>query len=543
MTLILSVSSSGNNTEHEILEHKFNESGGTIGRRVSNDWVLPDENRHLSGSHATIEYEKGHYFIVDTSTNGVFINGSAKSLGRGKRQELEDGFQLMMGTFNISVAIKEEEEVDSVDNSVEERKEELFADLVDDPINDLDPLPAQEILTIEEVNDIPVGVGSDDPFFEFGEFTSSDDDSVDDNHFNEDKRVESNIPELGSFFKPAEIKSIPENTSPVEIPEITGNLKEEIDPFTNEVEEEQSASIIPDDWGEKSSEDDAFDDLFSGIDDPFAEKGDPFALTEINDFSKVKAPLLAEEEEPKEKAVNVMPPPRKKKVSDNKEQAVQNEKSASGDTDESFFSTNNSALASGSASAFLKGLGVDETLFSVGFSEKELFLAGKLLRTALQGTMEVLQSRAEIKNEMRMDMTTIQPIQNNPIKFAVNVDEALKKIFLQKDTSYMDPEQAMNEAFDDIKSHQIAVISGIQASLVSVLKRFEPENLVERLEKESPISANIPIHRKAKLWDKFESLYDTIESEAEDDFNRLFGQEFAKAYDEQVAQLEKQRGE
>lgn len=541
MTLILSVTSSGNNTEHEILEHEFKESGGTIGRRMSNAWVLPDENRHLSGSHATVEYEKGHYFIVDTSTNGVFLNGNAKPVGRGVRQELEDGFQLMMGTFNISVAIKKEKEAVLVDNSAEDGGEGLFADLVDDPMNDVDSLPVQEIPAIEEMNEIPAEVGSDDPFFEFGEFTSSDDDSMDNSHLNEDKVVESNIPELGSFFKPAEIKSNPQDSSPVGIPEITGNLKESIDPFTKEVEQEQSSSMIPDDWGEKPSEDDAFDDLFSGIDDPFTEKADPFALTEINDFSKVKAPLLDEKKE--EKVVNVMPPPRRKKEDSNKEQSVRNEKPASGNTDESYFSTNSSALPSGSASAFLKGLGVDETLFGVGFSEQELFLAGKLFRTALQGTMEVLQSRAEIKNEMRMDMTTIQPIQNNPIKFAVNVDEALKKMFLQENTSYMDPEQAMNEAFDDIKSHQIAVISGIQASLVSVLKRFEPENLVERLEKESPISANIPIHRKAKLWDKFESLYDTIESEAEDDFNRLFGQEFAKAYDEQVAQLEKQRGE
>jgi type VI secretion system protein len=140
-----------------------------------------------------------------------------------------------------------------------------------------------------------------------------------------------------------------------------------------------------------------------------------------------------------------------------------------------------------------------------------------------------------------MDMTTIQPIQNNPIKFAINIEEALTKLLIEKNKSYMGAEEAMKEAYDDIKSHQVAVISGIQASLVYVLKRFEPENLIERLEKESPVSANIPIHRQAKLWNKFEELYDTIESEAEDDFNRLFGQEFAKAYDEQVALLKKER--
>jgi len=163
------------------------------------------------------------------------------------------------------------------------------------------------------------------------------------------------------------------------------------------------------------------------------------------------------------------------------------------------------------------------------------------LRRAIAGTTEVLQSRAEIKNEMRMDMTTIQPMQNNPIKFAIDTDEAIRKLLAQDKKSYMDPEQAMDEVYDDITSHQIAIISGIQASLSYVLKRFEPENLVTRFEEDNPISANIPVHRKAKLWEAFEKLYDAIEAEAEDDFNRLFGQEFSKAYDQQVEILKKKR--
>ena len=174
-------------------------------------------------------------------------------------------------------------------------------------------------------------------------------------------------------------------------------------------------------------------------------------------------------------------------------------------------------------------------------SEQQLFLAGKLFRRAIKGTVGVLQSRAEIKNEMRMDMTTIQPIQNNPIKFAIDIDEVISKLLMQDNKSYMDPEQAMDEVYDDITCHQLAIISGIQASLSHVLKRFEPKTLITRFEEDNPISASIPVHRKAKLWEAFEKLYDTIESEAEDDFNRLFGQEFAKAYDEQVEILKKKR--
>jgi len=190
---------------------------------------------------------------------------------------------------------------------------------------------------------------------------------------------------------------------------------------------------------------------------------------------------------------------------------------------------------------FAKGLGLSETDFKDGLSEQQFFLAGKLLRRAIEGTIEVLQSRAEIKKEMRMDKTTIQPIQNNPIKFAINTDEAIIQLLSHDKKLYMDPEQAMDEVYDDITSHQIAIISGIQASLKHVLKRFEPENLITRFEEDNPISANIPVHRKAKLWEAFERLYEAIETEAKDDFNRLFGQEFSKAYDQQVDLLKKKR--
>jgi predicted component of type VI protein secretion system len=67
-----------------------------------------------------------------------------------------------------------------------------------------------------------------------------------------------------------------------------------------------------------------------------------------------------------------------------------------------------------------------------------------------------------------------------------------------------------------------------------VLKRFHPEHLEQRLQKKSPIGVNIPIRKQAMLWNLFEDLYDEIETEAQDDFSRLFGRAFAKAYDDHL---------
>lgn len=549
MSLTLNVTSSNNHAIEEQIAYDFSESGGTIGRRLSNTWVLPDENRHLSGSHARIEFEKGNYYIIDTSTNGVFINGNAKPLGSETRQVLEDGFQLIMGTYTIDVSVSNDSEATSGNTGNQDLNEEgLFADLVDEPNDNADSLPLKDILVKENTSPISVDAGSEDPFFEFGEF-SSDDDVINKAPSEPPKRIENDqIPELDSFFQPAKVKHVNSVGS--------SSAKEKIEESvaSGVFEEDSDVSLIPDDWN-LSDNDDPFDDMLSGLgdsrkediplkkeeitpaeeeavsndDDPFDEllagTGDSFVITEVRPPPRKKST-----------------PPKRKEVAPEEEKGTSKEEVAKIQQKESINSLKSSEFKpSTSLSPFFEGVGIDEKLLGSSFSEEHLFLAGKLFRSAIQGTMEVLQSRAEIKNEMRMDMTVIQPIRNNPIKFAAGADEALRKLFTLDNKSYMDSEEAMMEAYDDIKSHQVAVISGIQASLVYVLKRFEPENLIRRLEKESPISANIPIHRKAKLWDKFEELYETIESEAEDDFNRLFGQEFANAYEKQVTLLKKER--
>lgn len=84
---------------------EFRACGGTIGRSPSNDWVLSDDDRYLSGRHAIIDYQGGTYYIIDTSRNGVYVNASDTPVGQGHPQRLFDGDQLRMGEFQINVEI------------------------------------------------------------------------------------------------------------------------------------------------------------------------------------------------------------------------------------------------------------------------------------------------------------------------------------------------------------------------------------------------------------------------------------------------------
>lgn len=83
----------------------FRENGGTIGRSLQNDWILPDPDRFISARHATIDFKGGIYYLVDTSTNGVYINGDCEPIGKGNPRRLFNGDTLRFGDFEITVTI------------------------------------------------------------------------------------------------------------------------------------------------------------------------------------------------------------------------------------------------------------------------------------------------------------------------------------------------------------------------------------------------------------------------------------------------------
>ena len=84
---------------------EYHESGGTIGRSLQNDWILPDPDRFISGRHATIDFKGGMYYLADTSSNGVYVNNEIEPIGKGNPRRLFDGDHLRLGDFEIAVSV------------------------------------------------------------------------------------------------------------------------------------------------------------------------------------------------------------------------------------------------------------------------------------------------------------------------------------------------------------------------------------------------------------------------------------------------------
>jgi len=188
--------------------------------------------------------------------------------------------------------------------------------------------------------------------------------------------------------------------------------------------------------------------------------------------------------------------------------------------------------------ALAEGLGLSRSVLDEVSLPELLENIGRIVRSNVEGAMSVLRARAQMKSEFRMSQTMIRPVENNPLKFSVNTEEALRHIIAPRPNSgYLSPVTAFREANEDTEAHMLAVMVGMQSALKAVLQRFKPENLEQRLH-QSALLDKVPLYRQAKSWELFTELYSEISNEVEDDFQQLFGRAFSQAYEAQIRRLD-----
>lgn len=161
---------------------------------------------------------------------------------------------------------------------------------------------------------------------------------------------------------------------------------------------------------------------------------------------------------------------------------------------------------------------------------------GKVLRIVVEGMVEVLRARADIKDEFRVSMTRLKATDNNPLKLATTTDDALNKLFVNVDSSYQDPVKAFQEGFDDIKNHQMAMLVGMRAGFRAVMASFDPTKLEETFDKGLMRSSMLEVVNKTKYWNLYRKNYEDLGDE-EQSFRYLFGDVFAEAYEAHMAIL------
>jgi type VI secretion system FHA domain protein len=161
---------------------------------------------------------------------------------------------------------------------------------------------------------------------------------------------------------------------------------------------------------------------------------------------------------------------------------------------------------------------------------------GAILKVVVSGVMDVLRSRQQIKDEFRMRATRFQPADNNPLKFSANVSDALHNLLVKRNPAYLGPVEAFEDAFDDLRNHQLAMLAGMRVAFEAMLAEFDPERLqpqFERRIKKSLLGGG----PEAQYWEMYREKVRDLTKDVEASFRDLFGDRFVSAYEEQLDRL------
>jgi type VI secretion system protein ImpI len=81
----------------------------------------------------------------------------------------------------------------------------------------------------------------------------------------------------------------------------------------------------------------------------------------------------------------------------------------------------------------------------------------------------------------------------------------------------------------------------MRAGFDSLLERFDPSSLQESFDRQAKRGGLLSLASKMKYWEVYAEWFAELASDREETFRRLFGEEFARAYEDQLERLKRSR--
>ena len=450
----------------------FGQSGGSIGRGDDCDWVLAAPG--ISRVHAVVRCIHGLYFLEDRSTNGMLRNGV--QMARGEPVTLADGDRLQLDSFELVARVVDaQQSTPTIDTQAAFDSDRTI--MVSPPPSVAAPSQSP---TAANVN--AYSAGRVDDFWDFGLGASASTMPASNTGPGSAAELDDASWDFAVASPPASMPSMPAaGTTAVDAGADLDALlagfggaaaAPQLDPLQLFDPPPMAAATASDHWNHTPSTAGHYQPPRNDV--PAALLPEEWDLTQGNfSGSPVTAPIASP------------PPP--------------------------------SAVAPPAA----QPLPAD---------------VEAILRIVVDGVMDVLRARAEIKNTFRLPVTIIQRSENNPLKFAATPDEAMRRL-LQPDGAFLSGTEAFDDAFDDIRCHQMAMLSGMRAAFESLLAHFSPE----RIERDADANGRRLFAGKGRCWDRYRDEFARAAKDPDSAFRMLFGDEFARAYEAQLGRLKSAR--
>jgi len=177
-----------------------------------------------------------------------------------------------------------------------------------------------------------------------------------------------------------------------------------------------------------------------------------------------------------------------------------------------------------------RGANVPEQTFAQD-SQRLAEELGILLRLVTENLRQLLNARLQAKRLARVsNQTTIEALNNNPLKFSPSTEDALSIMFGPTTASYLNAQQAIEEGFGDLKEHQVRTYAAMQQALAMIVADLDPQAIETATEADRGLTRVIG-SRKARLWDAFLARWQAKTRGQDGGLVDVFMQYFAECYD------------
>jgi FHA domain-containing protein len=187
--------------------------------------------------------------------------------------------------------------------------------------------------------------------------------------------------------------------------------------------------------------------------------------------------------------------------------------------------------------AFLRGAGLPSSALTSGLTPELMETIGKLLATSISGTLELNRLRATVKREVKADVTMVVVRNNNALKFFSDSETVLTQMLRKKMPGFMGPVEAVTDAYDDLKAHQLGIIAGVREQMRHLIAQLDPHSVEAAIPARPITDALFPSTRKAAMWEKFIDRYRAVNRNPNADFHELFDQVFVAAYERETERV------
>jgi type VI secretion system FHA domain protein len=507
--------------------------GLTIGRQDDNDWIIPDS--YVSKHHARITFANGGYFVEGLGRNPLAIGSAENVIPNNQPRRLKSGDRLFIDQYEVLIGAVEGEPPETGNRPVP---------VSDDPFGVLDTDPGRGSLggsTAAASADpfgssaqAPFGGGPlDDPLGRVADTAELDPLAA----LGGAKRAESELPPV-NWQQASPLSDHIELPAPHELldsPELPGSR--------------EAGSGIPANWDKSvllararpaspqgpppSAIPDSWDQ--SVLSPPRPNAGPQLRSAGAGASARpqpsigARPQLSRAPEGSSEAALRESDRPQAKAPQGPAPQATQRMTAPQPTTGPQPVASPPADFAN-----LLRAAGLPDR----DLSPDVLAELGAVLRVVVHGVMEVLRARTEIKSQFRLPLTRVQAAENNPLKLSPNVESALHTLLVQRNPGFLPTVQAFEDAFADIRNHQMAMLEGIRVAFDSMLKELDPRELEAGFERSAKRGGLLGgLGAKTRYWDLYVERFSRLGSDADDVFRRLFGDVFAEAYEKQLERL------